>query len=616
MAKIKKKGASGGAVKYITRTRAIRKLQVTLADFRRICILKGIYPVEPKSRKKAGKGSSAAHTTFYYTKDIKFLAHEPLIEKFRENKIFLRKIQKAIGRQEWNEAKRIEKNRPIYTLDHLVRERYPTFNDALRDIDDAISMLLLFSMMPSTKQISNQVTEECRRLSGEFLHYVMRTNSLRKVFLSIKGIYYQAEIHGQSITWITPYQFAQTAPTDVDFRVMRTFLEFYRTLMGFVNFRLFSEINLAYPPKIDETMDSNGAGLSALRIEQPKADDLIAKEEGDRSEGSAKKRKPKGDQQKQIQRMSDIQAKIGDIVGEDQDPSSAEATAEDTKDDVSANTNSRLVFSNQTIYLSREVPRESLIFVINGLGGKVGWDKSVAAGSPYDENDERITVQISDRPVQGHQFLNRVYVQPQWVYDSVNAGRLLNAENYAIGAKLPPHLSPFVEYKDGDYVPEAAHNFLAAEGFEGEVTNLKPEDREDYSDDDQSDNSGNDGESEIEGESEVDEEDVDEDLYQNELEAESAGMSYSEYQKSAGSKNTATKRKASKVPVKDGDEDSELKQMAVSMMSKKQRRLYDNMKRANTQKAEEAQTLRQRKANLKSMKSKPPPAHKMKGKKK
>lgn len=39
-------------------------------------------------------------------------------------------------------------------------------------------------------------------------------------------------------------------PTDVDYRVMATFTEFYTTLLGFLNFKLYHSLNLFYPPKV------------------------------------------------------------------------------------------------------------------------------------------------------------------------------------------------------------------------------------------------------------------------------------------------------------------------------------------------------------------------------
>lgn len=70
----------------MSRSRAMRKLQLTLKDFRRLCILKGIYPREPLHRKKALKGSTD-NRVLYSVKDIRFLANEPMIEKFRSDKV-------------------------------------------------------------------------------------------------------------------------------------------------------------------------------------------------------------------------------------------------------------------------------------------------------------------------------------------------------------------------------------------------------------------------------------------------------------------------------------------------------------------------------------------------
>lgn len=91
----------------------------------------------------------------------------------------------------------------------LLTYRYPTFVDALRDIDDALCLISLFTNLPSNLRIPPSLIENCTRLSNEWQLYVMRSQSLRKVFLSIKGVYYQAEVMGQTITWLVPYMFTQ-----------------------------------------------------------------------------------------------------------------------------------------------------------------------------------------------------------------------------------------------------------------------------------------------------------------------------------------------------------------------------------------------------------------------
>jgi len=140
MARLKQKGKAGAAKAYVTRPAAVKKLQISLADFRRLCILKGarfcvvenlppptlrytgIFPREPRHRKKANKGSSAP-TSFYYAKDIAYLAHEPVLRKLREHKAFAKKLSRAIGRGEWSTAKSLDDHKPTYRLDHIIKER-------------------------------------------------------------------------------------------------------------------------------------------------------------------------------------------------------------------------------------------------------------------------------------------------------------------------------------------------------------------------------------------------------------------------------------------------------------------------------------------------------------
>ncbi|MCI38619.1 pescadillo-like protein, partial [Trifolium medium] len=61
---------------------------------------------------------------------------------------------------------------------------------------------------------------------------------------------------------------------------------------------------------------------------------------------------------------------------------------------------------------------------------------------------------IVDTDAQGRRFLSREYVQPQWIFDSVNARIVLPMENYIVGRIPPPHLSPFVNYDEEGSIPD------------------------------------------------------------------------------------------------------------------------------------------------------------------
>jgi len=215
---------------------------MSIAEFRKLCILKGIYPRKPK------KALSGKDKTYYLKKDISFIQSDPIVRKLLDRRAWKKKITRAENKGMRMEAEELKKNKPSYTITHIVKDRYPTFDLALQDLDDCLTLLFLFSMVPTSVLIPATRVANCRKLSIEFLYYVMKTHSLRKVFVSIKGIYYQAEIRTHIVTWIIPHAYSVQKEKNVDYSVMLNFLEFYETFLGFVNFKLYQKIGISYPP--------------------------------------------------------------------------------------------------------------------------------------------------------------------------------------------------------------------------------------------------------------------------------------------------------------------------------------------------------------------------------
>ena len=582
----------------------------------------------------------------------------------------------------------MEKNKtPKISLDHIVKERYPTFVDALRDLDDALSLLFLFANLPSTSTVPPKTIALCQRLCLEFEHYLISTNSLRKSFLSIKGIYYQATIQGQDILWLVPYKFVQRVTGDVDFRIMGTFVEFYTTLLGFVNFRLYTSIGLVYPPKFDLKSDEQGGELGAFTLEGKgiEASGQIEAAVNDYVNGELKLNT---EIQMKVDAISELQNEHEEI-----EPEQKLLSAEEVNDAIDSfettgegadvlpqpqisGTEASNLFAPFSFFLSRETPRQPLEFIIRAFGCKrVGWDAVLGDGAfTNNESDPSITHQVVDRPPlpepslpevptvggeelptagtarQGGRVPGRIYIQPQWVWDCINEGKLLRPDLYAPGATLPPHLSPWVKPTKGAYDPTAALVEQEREGEadeaegsdedleddEDKITRLSTRDGESNEEDltvvfnasdengmdiagtddsssetDSPNGIGKDDNSDFGGFSQHSESESESALtqHQRELEAEAAGLTFSELATATkangepvkgilktrlGGKGEEARKKAAR---KRKEEDEELERRKM-MMPRKKRKILDKMLYSNRQKEGEAEKLRMKRRKI------------------
>ena len=427
-----KKGTVGAKRNFISREKAIKKLRLSAKEFRRLCILKGVYPADVKNNSEMKQRASSGKV-YYRSEDVHFLSHEPIIWKFWDMKIFMKKLKRLKARKEIDRLQSLQDNRPFYRLSHIVKERYPVFDDALKDLDDCLSMLFMYGRFAASPKSDQELVHMSRKLVVQFMHYVIHVRCLRKAFISVKGYYFQAEVSGQLVTWITPHEFSVPKFAAVDFVVMKSFTEFYVQLMGFVNFKLYSMNNILYPPK-PIILSSGESQVSMTDLIEALNHPLVKKE--------------KIDEEQQPDKFEDEEVEDG----EKDVKSAAGLTYGET-------VKLQNLFVGLKFFLNREVPRETFTFLIRSFGGDVSWHTTIHAGATYNEDDPKITHQIVDREVK-EKRIDRVYVQPQWLFDCVNCRQLLPVQDYFPGCKLPPHLSPFLDednVREGTYVtPDVA----------------------------------------------------------------------------------------------------------------------------------------------------------------
>jgi len=260
---------------------------------------------------------------------------------------------------------------------------------------------------------------------------------------------------------------------------------------------------------------------------------------------------------------------------------------EKKESEVSEGDRVKRLFKGLKILLSREVPKDSLEFVLLSAGAVVVREDDPETAA---EEDKGITHQVMDRPPVASRMKQdgRIYIQPQWVYDSFNTRALLPIEPYAPGATLPPHLSPFVDDEEEGYVPKqrkvleewGAGNHMAAAAITNDEDDEKKSGEEESEDEDEEAQyqkelekerggvtfSGNKDDSDSDDDDEEDEEEEEEEESDNEEEEEAA----------VAKKGGAKRKKPAQTE----------KELAMIMMGKKDKRLYSRMQYGLKKKAD------------------------------
>merc|ERR1711881_276359 len=256
-----------------------------------------------------------------------------------------------------------------------------------------------------------------------------------------------------------------------------------------------------------------------------------------------------------------------------EDPSKVE----EAREEAAKVKNLQSLFKNMKFFLSREIPREPLVFMIRSFGGEVSWDNTAAPGSTYQVDDTSVTHQICDRPRDSidMKHINRFYVQPQWIFDSINRRELLEMHKYFVGEPLPPHLSPFIseERRIGDYMPPEEEELL------GLIE--KSEQKEAANDEDVEEEESDDDASEEE-EGEEEEENASDD---EKAENDAKNINVQDMKVEQGKPE-----KVDKSAVQKNMEEEEYK-LRVLMMKKKHKGLYKSMMKSRKRRVNESKNL-------------------------
>lgn len=409
--------------KYLSRMQATRLLQLDAIHFRRLCILKGIYPrALPTSKQK----QSGNEKQYYLAREIKWAVHDHLTERMAAQRAWEKKVKRAqaMGRKDHLRTLSSALVKPRHSLVATIKERYPYFVDAVRDVDDAMSMILLYAFLsPEVRSDSNvevphsltsALHEKAVAISSQWNDYVTRARVLTRGFISVKGYYYEALVKGERVRWLCPHEYAHKFPKGIQQFILLSFLEFYLEMMRFVLYKLNADLKRELEE--EERAEADGeVNTNAEDFTRETTLTAVATT-GTAIDGNGEEKAAKKSTVADPKRIREAANKLCMVDEELRKV--------------------RSLFRGLTFFISREVPAKHAKLVIESCGGRVA--------AEYQSGN--LTHVVMDRPALPPGMAREdhlEYVQPQYLFDCLNSRVLLPVNGYRLGEDLPPHVSPF-----------------------------------------------------------------------------------------------------------------------------------------------------------------------------
>jgi pescadillo len=260
MAKRQVKGKVGSVAQYLSRAQALKRLQLPLADFRKLCIIRGIYPRAPQTKLQG------SDKIYYHVRDIRVLATDMLKERLYLIERNRKRVLKEKSKGNIAKARYLEYElRGEKDYGRVILERYPSFESALNDLDDCLNTLALLSAAQSFTGLDPCLIAECSNAYHTFICYATKSAAFSKAFASIKGYYLQVSLPFNSkVTWLQPHRFSSSVSDAVDLKVIATFSEFYISFLKFVNYKLFLDCGWEIQNNISKISSAEGLFKDAV----------------------------------------------------------------------------------------------------------------------------------------------------------------------------------------------------------------------------------------------------------------------------------------------------------------------------------------------------------------